>query len=83
MRELNSKEIEVVSGGMKWRGRRQSHNVEDVSGRYVRTSRSFGVMLPDPKRHHEITGTLLSVSERSVGHFTYNQGLKRLQQYKR
>ena len=32
MKELNSKEVEHVAGGMKWEGNRQSDNVEDRRG---------------------------------------------------
>lgn len=61
MRELTFNEINVVSGGLTWRDRRQSDNVIDLRSGYAHTNRSFGVDFLDVKVHYEQTGTLLNV----------------------
>lgn len=60
MRELSLNEVNMVGGGLKWRGRRQSDNVIDTRSGFAYTTRAFGVPFPDMKAHYETTGTLLT-----------------------
>ena len=58
MTELNLKDLEKVSGGFDWKGRRMSTNVIDMRSGYAHTPlpRFPRTSVPNPFAHYRQTG---------------------------
>lgn len=58
MKELNSKELQYVSGGMNWKGREMSVNVIDMRSGYAHTPLPWNprIQIPNPFAHYRQTG---------------------------
>lgn len=73
MRELSVKELDQVSGGLRWRGREGSMNIEDRRSGYSHTP-MFGnpnSSFPNPVENYRSTGKILP-NRWSDLHFRWN-----------